>query len=332
MSDDKQFYRNILDHLQEGVFFIDKRRRINYWNRAAERITGFRESDVRGRCCADNILAHVDDVDENFCARSCPLTAALASGTPTEKLLYLRHRDGHRVPVTVRVTPVRNAAGRITGAVETFTDGALASSLAEQVDWLQKMALLDPLTQVGNRRYVEQAIGSRLGELQRYGWTFGVLFIDIDGFKEVNDQWGHAAGDAALRMIARTLANNVRSSDTVGRWGGDEFLAVVAHVDEAMLRAVAEKLRVLVRNSRLPSAAEGVSVTVSIGASMAQSADTLESLMRRADTLMYQRKGGGRNHVCVETAEPAAPEPVAAASNGRARKAPARRVRRRSGR
>jgi diguanylate cyclase (GGDEF)-like protein len=136
-----------------------------------------------------------------------------------------------------------------------------------------------------------------LSAFQRYGWAFGVLFLDVDHFKKVNDTAGHEAGDQALRMVARTLAASLRSVDSFGRWGGEEFVAVVTNTTEDDLREVAERCRRLVEQSALEAGPIRIRVTVSAGGSMARAGDTAQALMERADRLMYRAKTGGRNRV-----------------------------------
>jgi diguanylate cyclase (GGDEF)-like protein len=127
-----------------------------------------------------------------------------------------------------------------------------------------------------------------------------VLFADIDHFKRVNDLRGHDVGDAALRMVAETLRHNMRRSDVVGRWGGEEFVAILYSVaDEAALRAVAEKLRTLTAHSRLDLDTGGLAVTISIGATLVRPGDTSASVVQRADELMYASKQAGRDKVTV---------------------------------
>ena len=123
--------------------------------------------------------------------------------------------------------------------------------MLERIAQFEKMAYLDTLTGVANRRFTEMTLHSRLDERQRYGWSFGVLFIDVDHFKNVNDQYGHEVGDQVLAMVAKTLSNSVRSFDFVGRWGGEEFLAILANVDAAELHAFANRIRALVEQSHL---------------------------------------------------------------------------------
>jgi len=223
MAGSGSFYKDLVDNLYDGVYFVDLDRRITYWNRGAERITGYSAAQVVGCRCSDNLLMHVDYLGTGLCGAGCPLAATCLDGRAREAEVFLRHRDGHRVPVQVRASPMRDAEDRIVGAVEVFTDRSTQSDLEHRAEELRRMALLDHLTEVANRRYLEMLIESRLAELERYGWPLGVLFVDVDHFKEVNDTYGHTAGDHVLRMVARTLASAARSFDVVGRWGGRSF-------------------------------------------------------------------------------------------------------------
>ena len=123
--------------------------------------------------------------------------------------------------------------------------------------------------------------------------------MDIDHFKRVNDSYGHETGDTVLKMVAQTMAHNIRSFDVIGRWGGEEFLIILANITKNQLQTVAEKLRILVEHSTLNIGDAKISVTISIGATMAQKKDTVESIVKRADLLMYKSKGKGRNTVTI---------------------------------
>lgn len=299
------FYRTLLDELAEGVYFVDRDRRITYWNRGAERITGRPASEVLGRRCRDNILVHTDETGRNLCREGCPLLATMQDGMPREVEVYLKHRDGHRVPVLVKAAPIRRH-GTIIGAVESFDDNTKRMAALEQIRELEELAFVDPLTELPNRRLIEAVLRTRLDELERYGWAVGVAVLDIDGFKGVNDRLGHDAGDAVLRMVARTLAGAARSFDVVGRYGGDEFLAVLAGVDDGRLRRAVERLRVLVAHSQLELPERPVAVTVSGGAALARPGDGVRDVIRRADAALYRAKRGGRNRVVLEPDPPPA--------------------------
>lgn len=125
----------------------------------------------------------------------------------------------------------------------------------------------------------------------------GLLFMDIDHFKPVNDLHGHNTGDQVLVMVAETLRSNLRASDIIVRWGGEEFVVLLRDNLAAETIAIAEKLRALVERSHLPIAESLLRVTLSVGATMLRPNDTIESAIQRADALMYQSKSGGRNRV-----------------------------------
>lgn len=294
---ERDFYRSILDNLYDGVYFVDSERRITYWSRGAERIAGYPSGEVVGSRCAEGILVHVDERGNSLCGNGCPLVATMADGEPREAAVYLHHREGHRVPVLVRSAPLYGPSGDIEGAVETFSDNSAALAAIEHLEELNRELIEDPLTGVGNRRFLDMKLRSCRFESQITGRPFGVLLADVDKFKDINDVFGHGVGDRALRMTAETLRNGIRQSDHLGRWGGDEFLIILTGLSEETLAEVGEKVRVLVENSTLEAAGGGVAVTVSIGATMSRPDETHEELLERVDRLLYQAKERGRNAV-----------------------------------
>jgi diguanylate cyclase (GGDEF)-like protein len=201
--------------------------------------------------------------------------------------------------VRVEAVAVRDAEGAVVGAVEVFTDQTERMDAIRRVEELTEIVFLDPLTGIGNRRYAEVVLEEKMAELSRYGFRFGVLFVDVDRFKEVNDARGHAAGDAVLKMVATTLARSARSLDFVGRWGGEEFVVLLANVTDFNLPMIADRARRLVEHSELPSPSGPLGVTVSIGATIVRKGDEAADVLKRADGLMYEAKAAGRNRVVV---------------------------------
>ncbi len=298
----EELYRDIVENMSDGIYFVDRERRITYWNKAAERITGYSAAEVVGKSCADNILVHVDAIGRQLCQGSCPLVASMGDGAAHEAEVYLHHKLGHRLPVWVRTSLLSAADGSFAGAVEMFTEISSRQALQEQVEELKKLALVDALTGLPNRRHLEAQLHSRLEELRRSGVGFGLLFMDIDHFKQFNDRYGHDTGDQVLAVVANTLSLSVRPFDAVCRWGGEEFAGIFPHTDAPTLQGIAERLRVLVAHSRVVAGSVGLTVTVSIGGTLARPEDSAAALVKRADTLMYASKTRGRNRVTVEAA------------------------------
>lgn len=293
------FHRTLVDNLAVGVYFVDPERTITYWNRGAERLTGYAAGDVVGRSCYDNLLAHVDAEGTPLCINGCPLAGTIADGREREQEVWLRHRDGQRRPVRVRAAPIRDADGAIVGAVEVFEDDSPARSARAEADAALHDSLTDPLTGLANRRRLAAALAGSLDNLRRHGWMFGVLIADIDHFKAVNDEFGHPAGDATLRSVAASLEGGTRAGDTVGRWGGEEFLVVVIATDGAGLKRTAERLRILVESSAVRIGESYVPLTISLGGTLARAADSPEDLVARADRALYEAKQAGRNRVTL---------------------------------
>ncbi|MFI5180373.1 MAG: diguanylate cyclase [Thermoanaerobaculia bacterium] len=292
---------DVLDRLSDGVYVCDRDRRIVWWNGGAEAITGYSRNEVVGRHCRDNLLRHVDGTGRLLCLEGCPMAATIADGSPRTAEVFLHHRLGHRVPVRVQVLPIMDGTGTILGSVEIFSDASTPVAAQRTIEELRALALLDPLTGLGNRRYAETTLARKLEELHRYGWRLGVAFLDIDHFKQVNDQHGHATGDEALKMVARTLQHAARAADFLSRWGGEEFVVLLSAVGATDLLPIADRFRALVGQSAL-TLPEGnrLLVTVSAGATQARPGDSPETVMSRADELLYRAKAAGRNRVVVD--------------------------------
>ena len=295
----RDVHQTVLDHLLDGVYFVDVDRNITYWNRGAEGLTGYSKGEAVGQCCADNFLVHVDDYGTQLCIGQCPLSHAMADGSSHSAELYLRHKSGHRVPVSVRAAPILDVRNKVLGAVEAFSDISLRKAAQARVLELEQMAFLDSLTQIGNRRYLEMNLERMLSELHRYGNPFGILLFDIDHFKSVNDRYGHSAGDAVLTAVARTMAGNLRASDLIGRWGGEEFLVLLPYATRDQLGNSAQRCRMLVEKVSVSCGPVRVGATVSCGGTMAEVGDTMETAVARADRCLYRSKSEGRNRITI---------------------------------
>ena len=167
------------------------------------------------------------------------------------------------------------------------------------------LALTDSLTGVYNRRYLDAHLIGQLGRTARTGKPLGVLLIDIDRFKTVNDRFGHDTGDQVLREVSRRIAAHVRSFDTVARYGGEEFVVVMPDADAGAAMTVAERLRSTLADTPVAvggASVDEVPVTVSIGVAVTDEADVppgeaARKLLRRADRALYAAKEAGRDHV-----------------------------------
>lgn len=298
---DPQFYQDLLDQVSDGVYFVDRDRQITYWNGGAERITGYSAGEVQGHCCSEGILRHVNDAGRQLCLNGCPLARVMTDGRPREAKVYLHHKEGHRVPVHVRARALRDPAGQIVGSVEVFST-RVANPYAGYRR-ARRDDSLDPVTGLPLRRFGELHLETLMRAVSEQAGTLGVLFLDADHFKAVNDTYGHKTGDEVLRMVGQSLAGGLRRGDLPVRWGGEEFLALLPGTDPAGLDAAAERVRMLTENSWLQRGDDQVRVTVSVGATMALPGERPDELIDRADRLMYASKRAGRNRVTTDSGE-----------------------------
>lgn len=296
---DEELFQTLLGSLADGVYFVDTQRTIQFWNAGAEQITGFSKAEVTGISCADNILVHVDEKGNPLCTGSCPLSETMADGKPRINRVYLKHKEGHRLPVRATTAAIRDKSGKMIGGLETFHDDTTTVAALQEVEHLTQCSFLCSLTGIGNRRYAEDTLSKRLDETHRNQTLCAVMMLDVDHFKNVNDTYGHPVGDVVLKMVARTLAGALRSYDFVGRWGGEEFIVILPNLRLTDIEQTANRLRVLIEHSSREATKGRISVTVSVGATLSLSADTSASIISRVDRLLYQSKREGRNRATI---------------------------------
>lgn len=297
---ESQFHKTLIDNLYDGVYFVNAERRITYWNKGAERITGHPAEEIVGRFCNDTILDHITDDGRHLCTEGCPLLATIQDGELREAEVHLRHAKGYRMPVLVKTSPIFGKNHKVVGAVEVFSNNLSLFKMKRRISELEQSVFRDALTGIGNRKWLEIKINAALQEFHHHQIPFGLLFLDIDRFKAINDAYGHQEGDHVLQSAAQNMTAHLRSTDVCGRWGGEEFVAILYNMDRDSLLQVAEKLRAMIANSTIHINGKSVSVTVSIGAALTREGDTLDTLVERADRLMYRSKQEGRNRVSVE--------------------------------
>ena len=295
----KSLCNNVLNQVQDAVVWLDRDRKVVYWNKAAEQISGREAAAVLGKACFEEPALFVDFAGVNICRDKCPVSMTLKDGAPRALDVYLEHKEGFRTPASLRIMPVLKDNGEIIGAVETFTSTAPKITLPLGLPELEKMGLVESETGVPSRQYLEMTLATRLDEFQKYGLSFGLIYVDVDGYGKILEKHGRFNASKIVRTVARTLHKNIRFFDIVGRWSTEEFLIVLLNIDEGRLDIVANKLRLLVGESYITTETGMLNATVSMGASLVLRYDTVESLVKRAEQLMMHSKWLGKNRVSM---------------------------------
>jgi two-component system cell cycle response regulator len=171
--------------------------------------------------------------------------------------------------------------------------------LGRKADRLAELSVTDPLTLLSNARGLSERLDAELTRARRYQESIGLLALDLDGLKSINDRFGHRAGDDALRTVAEVIRSELRGSDTAARWGGDEFAVVAPNTSAAAALALAERIRALVSRQRGRWPLRLSVGVATIEAGTAGDARDAVALMRAADTALYEAKRGGRDRVVL---------------------------------
>ena len=276
----------VFESTADAVVVTDAEDRVLTVNAAFSRITGFSADEMLGRIFRESPFRPIDP--EQSAAR---LEVRLRDGHVTAEVL--RHRkDGSELPLWLTASNVLDESGKIVNSVRVFTD---ISELKATQRQLEALATIDALTALPNRLYFKDQLERLLAQARREPQQFALLFIDLDNFKSINDSLGHAAGDDVLQQTAKRLTQCVRETDTVARFGGDEFTIILPQIQSArgpefvaeqVLKALALPFTVA-GNEHFLSASIGLALYPADGASADQ-------LLRNADTAMYRAKESGR--------------------------------------
>ncbi len=293
------FLNRLLEQITDGCVVVNKDLNYIYWNKSLENLTGFTKEEMVGKNCTSEPGLLADPTGKNLCAENCICAQVLKDGKPLILDVYVQHKNGYRIPAVLRALPVLDAEGQAVGVVKIIVNATPSIAIPLKINELEKMQLLDVDTGIPNRLYMELYLKNKIEEYQKYGLPFGLIYADIDNFAKIQERFGRFNAAKLVRMMARTIYKNIRYFDVVARWDTEEFLVGLLNIDENRLDIVANKLRLLVAESYITVETGLLNATVSMGATLVQRFDTVESLVKRAEQLMLHSKWRGRNKVSL---------------------------------
>jgi diguanylate cyclase (GGDEF)-like protein/PAS domain S-box-containing protein len=279
-------FRAVADTVFDAIVMVDMDGRITYWNHAAERMWGYTADEANGKLLSEFLVPQ--RLHEQGAQRMAGFLASAGIGQTVE--VITPRKDGTELTIELSINAMTLGPARyLVGVARDITERQRTTALIE------RMAGYDTLTGLPNRRLFIEALEQAIGRANRSGQIFGVLYLDLDHFKDVNDTLGHPMGDRLLQLVAERLQANVRDTDTVARFGGDEFAAIVIDVREPEDAAIlADKL---VKALRQPFSIDGIEVhsgtSVGIAVYGPDSPDA-EALLSHADVALYRAKTDGR--------------------------------------
>ena len=284
--------RAIIDELDAGIVVLDKARHIRLVNRAFRRFWRIPDALADGRETFVKLMYHSRGIN----AYAVP--AGQLGECVSRQLALIRAGDERPLGIRLangEVIQFRCKALPDGGRLLTYGN---VSELADQAETLEKLACVDGLTGLNNRRNFLALAASEWSRFKRYGRPLALLMVDIDLFKSVNDKHGHDAGDLVIRTVTDILQKHKRGSDIAGRLGGEEFAVILPEATLESALAAAERIRHLVADEQVVLAGKRIAVTISVGVGICRTdMSGFEELLKEADIALYEAKRAGRNRV-----------------------------------
>jgi len=285
-----QLLADLVENLSDPVFHIRPDGTIGYVNSACERVYGYAREEML------NQPSSMLRPDDRVALMVKYIREVQQSNQPIVLETEALHKDGSRIPMELRSTILRDADGTVLGIGSVVRDMTMQKELEAE---LRRAADTDALTGLANRHRFSRVADAEARRAMRYGHGLAVIVCDIDHFKSVNDTYGHAGGDLALKVFAQTTSECLRQPiDLLGRVGGEEFAVILPETDLSGAKRVAERIRSAVEQVQVDHDGRTFGFTVSLGVSLFKDGETSpEAAMKRADEALYRAKKNGRNRV-----------------------------------
>jgi len=289
LADSRDNYLRLFEDSFDTIIIIDQTGAVSDCNPATQELTGYTRTEM-------NAIS----LQNLFTPQSSSVLLEYMNSLLTDESAKNHHyietqlinRSGIEVSVNLSLHLIHNGSkARFAVTLHNITEQKLRENR------LEELASHDVLTGIHNRRFFDARLQTEWERSERHGHQLSLLIIDIDLFKHVNDKFGHTAGDAVLKMIAQTVSGLLRSIDVLARWGGEEFIVLLAETDLRGAMIVGEKIREEISNSSTVFDGQTLAVTASIGIASRQNPDEITALIQRADKALYVAKQTGRNKV-----------------------------------
>lgn len=304
--EDIHLKHDLLGSIEVGILILDRDFRVSMWNQFMENHSGMTPNSVNGKCLFDLF----PEIDQSWFRQKCDPVFELRSPAFIiwEQRPYLFKFAAYR-PITsfsehmyqnVTMFPLTSLSGeveQICTVVYDVTHEAVSKQRFEAVNaQLEKMSRTDGLTGLFNRRYWEELCQNEFKRSNRTGEVSSLIILDIDHFKNINDNYGHSAGDQVIKTMAKIISTAIRETDFAGRYGGEEFTVILPNTDAQNAKLVAERIRKLTAKIPVEYEEHLINFTVSVGIAMLDPSYSSHLMwIDRADKGLYQAKENGRN-------------------------------------
>lgn len=292
--------RKIFDSLYDGAYFIDKNQQVLLWNKSAEEITGYSAEELLNTYCFDNTLNYLDKDGNDLKAENCPLHQTLFDKKSREAYLFIKHKEGYRIPIHAKISPIMNDNGFIIGAVQIFC----RSNLKDTVEKQPVKAAAPEIVQITSVKLADQIqIEKKLellfqSSLDKDYETFSILITKLDDPKKHEEQI-----EKIMNILAKTLSVSIGETDLLGRWENHSLLIISTSASKGILNNLAYKLRNLISHTVINTTSGQLKFTISTIATIARKNDTKSSIFERITSIMKKAESKGNNQIVIDTPE-----------------------------
>ena len=292
-------YRNLIENLYEGLFYVDSDRRVKFWSKGAEKITGYSSYEALNKIYSEDFLCPTDNDGNKRLNDSSLFVQTLKNGVSKQYELNITHKDGHKVPIAIRIAPMYDSKDEIAGATQLFTDNKdhLEHLVTDSKEYQQ--SYIDTITQLPNKVSLEMSIDIKLSEFRRYNRPFGLLFFEIDNFDKLSNIYGDEFDENVLTTISKLVLEDIRPFDIAGRWSEKEFAIVLVNVDEDAVNIIGNRLKDIVENTDFKIGKGSIDITLSIGGIIATPIDSSKLLIEKLQETTKKCKLIGGNKFLI---------------------------------
>lgn len=291
LKERNEILSTIMEYAGDAIIMIDDNGKVTFWNPAAERILGYSKEEIIGK---DLHMFMIQDMRLYEAYREAfKRFRSTEKGSVVGKTVEMktRHKNGYEIDVELSLSAVKiKDAWHAIGIIRDISERKRFEEL------LYRQSITDPLTNIYNRRFFMQMLEQEIERTKRNKKPFSLVMFDLDHFKNINDRFGHAAGDIVLRSVADTVKGRIRKTDYFARWGGEEFIILLPETSLNNAVELAEELREQISTMELQGIGD---VTASFGVTEYSDTDTIDTVLIRVDNMLYEAKGEGRN--CVKS-------------------------------
>lgn len=272
--------RGALEVVPVGLYVVDRERKIVLWSEGAEQVTGYLRQEVIGRSCRENLLEHCDADGARVCETACPLTCAIQNGRASDRVLFLKHKQGHRVPVRVYASGLRDARGHVVGAMETFHEqAATATAVRTPNDATQLPRRTD--STVPNRAVTLALLTEVLTAVRMQHAECAVACVQLAQYDRFKTMHTLAAATQMMDTIASSFLQMLRQTDLVGRWSEEQLLVILPGCHTSALEVVCTRLAHVAHRSRIRWWGDDIAADVWVSGVMVRAEEDAEAVGTR---------------------------------------------------